>query len=93
MKKIKICGSSNNSYISAIMNYFGVSKEAATIVYTWYDAEDAIYEFGDNIQGFCEYLEEDLQDMLEAASDPEEAEIVSKEFDLWSPFQEDEEDY
>lgn len=90
MKKLKIYTSSNNLYISTIMDYFNVTNTAASIVYNWYNVEGALEDFENDPIGFCEYIDEDLPDMLEAASDPKDANIVAEEFDLWSPFQEDE---
>lgn len=77
--------SSTNPYVLGIMKYFNVTNTAASIVYRWYAAEDALDDF-DDVLSFCKYVKKDLQDMLDAASDPEDADIIAEEFNLISPF-------
>lgn len=79
MKRV-IC-SSDNSLSDAISSSFNVSKQAATIVARWYLYEDTLDGF-DNLEDVLDYIQDDLPDMLEAASDPIEIQIVGSEFGI-----------
>lgn len=79
MKRV-IC-SSDNSLSDAIASSFNVSKQAAIIVARWYLCEDTLDGF-DNLEDVLDYIQDDLPDMLEAASDPIEIQIVGSEFGI-----------
>lgn len=80
MKRI-ICSSTSNSLANAIASSFGVSKEAANIVAQWYMNEDILEDY-DDLEDALDYIRDDLPDMLEAASDPDEIQTVGAEFGI-----------
>lgn len=67
----------HNKFVKLLKDKFDFSLEAANIVAQWYENENALDDF-DSIQSLLEYIEDDIYDMLDAATDGEEYEIVSK---------------
>lgn len=67
----------HNKFVKLLKDKFDFSLEAANIVAQWYENENALDDF-DSIQSLLEYIEDDIYDMLDAATDAEEYEIVSK---------------
>lgn len=66
-----------DSVIKAIMHRMGINKDAASIIYSWYDAEDAFEDF-DSLSDLVSYVKDDIYDMLDACTDDAERAIVDK---------------
>ena len=52
-----------------------MSKKAVDIITGWYEAEEAIDDF-DNKEDFANFIREDILDMLDAADNQNEIDIV-----------------
>lgn len=57
------------------------NKDAAEIIWDWYDNEYAYEDFG-NKADYINFIEDDIYDMLDAATDPDEIEIVKKALNI-----------
>ena len=62
-------------YYRAILKFLKGNKEAADIVFGWYDNEDAFEDF-ETVPEFRDFLEDDIYDILDAADSPREIKIV-----------------
>ena len=64
-----------DNVIKAIMHKLDINKDAASIIYSWYDAEDAFEDF-DSVSDLVSYVKDDIYDMLDACTDDAERDIV-----------------
>ena len=71
---------SSEKVVPAIAERLKVDNKIASIIYEWYDAEDAWEDF-DSIPDFLHYLEGDIYNMLDACTDEEEYEMVQNALD------------
>ena len=65
----------SKSVEATIRETLGVPSDIASIIYDWYDAEDAFEDF-ETLEDFAEYLEDDIYNMIDACDDEELAEEV-----------------
>lgn len=61
--------------IRGIEDALDVSEDIASIIYMWYDAEDAFGDF-DSIEDFADFLRSDIYDMADACDDEGDREKV-----------------
>ena len=68
---------SHDEFVKLLLSRFDFSLEAANIVAKWYENEDVLADYG-NPKELLDYISTDIYDMLDAATDEKEYEIVSK---------------
>lgn len=67
----------HKKFVNLLKRHFKFSEDAANIVANWYE-QDGILDDFDDIDELLNYIEDDIYDMLDAATDEEEYDIVSK---------------
>lgn len=67
----------HSEFVSLLKEHFEFSEDAANIVARWYIQEDALDDF-DDIDELLDYIEDDIYDMLDACTDEEEYDTVSR---------------
>lgn len=67
----------HKKFVNLLKRHFKFSEDAANIVANWYE-QDGILDDFDDIYELLNYIEDDIYDMLDAATDEEEYDIVSK---------------
>lgn len=59
---------SEDAVVPAIASTLNISEDVASIIYEWYDVEDAWDDF-DSVEDFCSFLKRDIYDMIDGCSD------------------------
>lgn len=67
----------HKKFVNLLKRHFKFSEDAANIVANWYEQEDILDNF-DDIDELLNYIDDDIYDMLDASTNEEEYDIVSK---------------
>ena len=67
----------HKKFVNLLKRHFKFSEDAANIVANWYEQEDVLDNF-DDIDELLNYIDDDIYDMLDASTNKEEYDIVSK---------------
>ena len=71
-------GINTSELVQVLMDVYDLPRNLAKKIVGWYEMEDALDDF-DSIDDFIEYLDNDIFDMLDSASD-EDREAISPYF-------------
>ena len=67
----------HKKFVNLLKRHFKFSEDAANIVANWYEQEDILDNF-DDIDELLNYIDDDIYDMLDASTNEEEYDIVSR---------------
>lgn len=67
----------HKKFVNLLKRHFKFSEDAANIVANWYEQEDVLDNF-DDIDELLNYIDDDIYDMLDASTNKEEYNVVSK---------------